>query len=170
MQFGKTWWGQQWLNALSNIDFSNRLPRGSAYARKGAVLKLEVDNNEITALVEGSRPKPYKVRIIVPPFFPTEVKRLSKALTKRPSVISKLLNRELDTSILEMSKEAGLRVFPESWSDLKMQCSCPDWAVPCKHLAAVVYKFSAEIDNDPFLVFKMHNVNLVTELEKEGVF
>lgn len=170
MQFGKTWWGQQWLNALSNIDFSNRLPRGSAYARKGAVLKLEVDNNEIKALVEGSRPEPYKVRIIVPPFFPTEVKRMCKVLTKRPSIISKLLNRELDTSILEISKEAGLRVFPESWSDLKMQCSCPDWAVPCKHLAAVVYKFSTEIDNDPFLVFSMHNVNLVSELEKEGVF
>jgi len=51
-----------------------------------------------------------------------------------------------------------------------MQCSCPDWAVPCKHLAAVIYMISREIDNNPFLVFEIHNVNLLDELKKRGIF
>ena len=67
--FGKTWWGEQWLNALSNIDYSNRLPRGSSYANKGAVEKITIEENQIKAKVAGSRPKPYNVDIILPPFF-----------------------------------------------------------------------------------------------------
>lgn len=64
----------------------------------------------------------------------------------------------------------GLKVFPKQWTDFKMQCSCPDWAVPCKHLAAVVYKVSTEIDNDPFLVFKLHQLDLIEEMNKRDIF
>src|SRR5690606_29505205 len=65
---------------------------------------------------------------------------------------------------------AGLKVFPKQWTDFKMQCSCPDWAVPCKHLASVIYKLSAEIDNNPFLVFELHLLDLIAELNKRGLF
>jgi uncharacterized Zn finger protein len=81
-----------------------------------------------------------------------------------------LLNRELDSQVLTIAEKMGLKVFPKQWTDFKMQCSCPDWAVPCKHLAAVIYKVSTEIDNNPFLVFDLHKVNLIKELEKYGVF
>ena len=145
LKFGKTWWGQEWLNALNNIDYSNRLPRGSAYAKKGAVLKLSMNGNKISANVAGSRPKPYQVDIILPPFFEPEMGSFIDAITTQPLIISKLFNRELDPSLLKMAEEKGLRVFPRQWTDFKMQCSCPDWAVPCKHLAAVIYKIS-ELD------------------------
>lgn len=169
-QFGKTWWGEQWLQSLQNVDYDNRLPRGASYARRGSVQSVKIKENTITARVAGSRATPYKVNIIVPPFFEDQVAQLMDRIVARPALISKLLNRELDPSILSIAGETGLKVFPRQWSDFKMQCSCPDWAVPCKHLAAVIYMVSREIDNDPFLVFKMHQVDLIEELRKRGVF
>ena len=168
--FGKTWWGQQWLNSLNNIDYSNRLPRGSSYARNGSVTKIDIKENHINAKVAGSRPKPYNVDIILPPFFDPELSTFIDSLAGRPVIISKLLNRELDPEVLAIAEQMGLKVFPKQWTDFKMQCSCPDWAVPCKHLAAVIYKVSAEIDNDPFLVFGLHHVDLIGELNKRGIF
>lgn len=168
--YGKTWWGLQWLNTLSNIDYDNRLPRGKSYANKGSVTKITIKGNRIEAKVAGSRPKPYNVDITLPPFFEPELGEFISALAKKPTIISKLLNRELDPQVLTIAETLGLKVFPKQWTDFKMQCTCPDWAVPCKHLAAVVYKVSAEIDNNPFLVFDLHQVNLVEELNKLGIF
>lgn len=167
--FGKTWWGQQWLNSLSNIDYSNRLPRGSAYARNGSVASISIVENTIKAKVKGSRTKPYDITIIIPPFFEPEIKKLIKSIAEKPVIISKLLNRELDPELLQIAERNGLKIFPHQWTDFKMQCSCPDWAVPCKHLAAIIYKISAEIDNNPFLVFQLHKVDLPKELQKENI-
>lgn len=168
--FGKTWWGEQWLHALSNIDFSNRLPRGSSYARKGAVQKITIQGNKIEALVSGSRPKPYKVTITLPLFSESGTADFMQKLSHHPGIISKLLNRELDPALLDLAKQAGLQVLPSQWRDFEMNCSCPDWAVPCKHLAAVIYKVCSEIDNNPFLVFELHGVDLVAALNKQGVY
>ncbi|MET4082636.1 SNF2 family DNA or RNA helicase/uncharacterized Zn finger protein [Pedobacter sp. UYP30] len=167
--FGKTWWGEQWLNSLNNIDFSNRLPRGSSYARKGAVTKIDIIANKINAKVAGSRPRPYDVAIILPIFSAPQLNSFINALAERPAIIAKLLNRTLDPEVLKIAEKIGLKVFPKQWNDFQMECSCPDWAVPCKHLAAVIYKVSAEIDNNPFLVFNLHNVDLIAELNKRGI-
>ena len=59
--------------------------------------------------------------------------------------------------------------FLKILTDFKMQCNCPDWAVPCKHIAAVIYMMSREIDNNPFVVFQIHNVDLLAELKARGV-
>ncbi|MBK5202987.1 MAG: DEAD/DEAH box helicase [Prolixibacteraceae bacterium] len=167
--FGKTWWGKKWLNALENIDYSNRLPRGVSYARKGAVEKIIIKGNHISAKVRGTRVRPYNIDIVMPPFFDPEKSQFIDEIISHPVIISKLLNRELDPAILTLAEKLGLKVFPTQWSDLKMQCSCPDWAVPCKHLAAVIYKVSAEIDNNPFLSFSFHNVDLLKELKQRGI-
>ncbi len=167
--FGKTWWGSEWLRALSHIDYANRIPRGATYARRGAVVKMEIIGNTIKAKVSGSRRTPYKVQIVVPAFEKKEVDKLIAQLAERPALISKLLNRELSPEIMDICKRIGLQVFPKRWDDLEMSCSCPDWAVPCKHLAAVIYMMSREIDNDPFLVFKIHGVDLLEELKKRGI-
>lgn len=169
IQFGKTWWGEHWLRSLENVDYDNRLPRGASYARNGYVKEVKIKGNQITAKVAGSRPSPYKVNIIVPPFFDDQINALMDGVIKRPALISKLLNRELDPEILIIAEEKGLKVFPRQWTDFKMQCSCPDWAVPCKHLASVIYMISREIDNNPFLVFEIHNVNLLDEIKKRGI-
>jgi len=170
IQFGKTWWGEHWLRSLEKVDYDNRLPRGASYARSGHVKEVKIKGNQITAKVAGSRPRPYNVTVIIPPFFEEQVEALMEGIIRRPALISKLLNRELDPEILNIAETKGLKVFPRQWTDFKMQCSCPDWAVPCKHLAAVIYMISREIDNNPFLVFEIHKVQLMDELNKRGIF
>ena len=169
VKFGNTWWGNEWLKSLDNIDYENRIPRGAVYAKNGKVEKLSIQRNTITAKVSGTRLRPYSVKMIIPPFFEEEVERLINELMKYPNVISQLLHRELDPTVLTIAQKCGLKIFPSKWNDLKMVCSCPDWAVPCKHIAAVIYMISREIDNNPFLVFQIHNVDLLAELEKRGL-
>ncbi len=168
-KYGKTWWGEQWLGALKNIDYSNRLPRGASYARNGMVQEIHFNGNVINAKVQGSQRTPYKETIKLPEFTEKEVDALIEMIQQQPVVLSKLFNRQLDESLAQMAAKAGMPLFPKQWKDLKMECSCPDWAVPCKHLAAVIYKTSMEIDNNPFLVFSLHGVDLMKELEKRGI-
>ncbi len=167
--YGRTWWGAQWLQSLSSIDHDNRLPRGRTYANRGAVRDMVVSDNHVHARVQGSRPRPYDVDIEVPPLSTADAQRLIQRLATDPGLIARLLNRELDPVVLKESQALGLPVFPARWSDLKMQCSCPDWAVPCKHLAATIYLLSQEIDGDPFLVFRLRKVDLVTLLGADGL-
>ncbi len=168
-QYGRTWWGQQWLRALDRIDFDNRLERGRSYARKGAVLDMQVNDNQIEARVKGSRPKPYSVNIVVPPFFEEQRNVFLNALKNKPLIISRLLNRELPQELFTIAEENKIKLFPQSWQDIKLNCNCPDWAVPCKHLAAVIYMVANEIDQNPFLVFKLHQFDLPGELKKMKV-
>lgn len=167
--FGNTWWSQQWLNALAHIDYDNRLPRGRAYANKGAVRGLEIDQGTIKAQVTGSRSSPYRVLIKTPALSKAHISKLLKEITGDPVLIARLLNRELDPALLEKAQALGISLFPTRWQDLTMQCSCPDWAVPCKHLAAVVYLLSREIDSNPFLVFSLRGVDLVRALKTSNV-
>ncbi len=169
VRYGQTWWGKQWLQSLDNIDYNNRLPRGRSYANKGAVKEVKIGGNTITAKVQGSRPRPYQIRIIVPPFSAPDKERLVQRISENPVLISRLLNRELDPGILPIAESLGIKVFPHQWDDFDMDCSWPDWAVPCKHLAAVIYKVCSEIDNNPFLLFQLHGLDLVQALKAKNV-
>ncbi len=167
VKYGQTWWGEQWLNALTNIDFDNRLPRGRAYAGNGSVLETKIVVNSITAKVEGSMPRPYNITISVPLFTLEQKKKLVSGIKMDPFILSKLLNRELPQELHRIALDQGIKLFPSSWKDFSMDCSCPDWAVPCKHLAAVIYVLSREIDANPFLVLQQHGLDLVEELKDE---
>lgn len=168
-KFGTTWWGEQWLNSLAHIDYGNRLPRGARYARNGYVRSIEIKKGCISARVAGSRPTPYKEIIEVSQFDKTKINDFVDKLTSHPIILASLMQRRLDSEVLQIAQESGLQVFPTSWKDLEMKCSCPDWAIPCKHLAAVIYKVSEEIDNNPFLVFELHGLDLLEELKKRGM-
>lgn len=167
--FCKTWWGKAWLQALSDIDFSNRIPRGARYARNGSVTSVNIKGNTIKAKVQGSRLTPYTVSLTVKKFTRAEIDRLINGILQHPAIVPQLLNMNLSPAMLDIAQEANLKVFPESWRDLSMGCNCPDWAIPCKHIAAVVYMIGLEIDNNPFLVFQLHGVHILKELEKRGI-
>ncbi|GJG98538.1 SNF2-related protein [Cupriavidus pauculus] len=167
--FGRTWWGEQWLNALTELDYDNRLPRGRTYANKGAVKDLVVTGGTIQAQVQGSRPRPYHVTIKVPPLSSLDSTRLLDAVAAEPTLIARMLNRELDPSVLDHARKLGISIFPTRWKDLEMQCSCPDWAVPCKHLAAAIYLLSREIDGNPFLVFALRGIDLAQALTSRDI-
>lgn len=167
--FGKTWWGEAWLCSLAHIDYANRIPRGARYARNGSVLSISIAEGYIKAKVQGSRRIPYNVTIKVEQFSQKEIDLLIDGILNRPIIVSELLNGKLSPAVLDIAEKQRLRVFPSTWRDLGMDCSCPDWAVPCKHIAAVIYKMGQEIDNNPFLVFELHGVNILYELKKRGV-
>jgi len=169
MKYGQTWWGGEWLKALSQLDYDNRLPRGRTYANKGAVKDLNVLGGRIAAKVKGSRPQPYQIKIDVPQWSAQDKTRLLNEIAADPSLIARLMNRDLDPAVLDLAKQLGIAVFPSQWKDLPMQCSCPDWAVPCKHLAATINMLSREIDGNPFLVFSLRGLNLVDELKKRNI-
>jgi len=166
VRYGQTWWGEQWLNALAKIDYDNRIPRGRAYAGNGSVLETRIDANKIRSKVQGSRPSPYQISIDIPLFNQNQKGKLLEVIRQDPFILSKLLNRELPKELDRMASDHGIRLFPSSWKDFAMHCSCPDWAVPCKHLAAVIYVISREIDSNPFLVLKLHGLDLLEELKE----
>jgi uncharacterized Zn finger protein/superfamily II DNA or RNA helicase len=168
IKYGQTWWGEQWLNSLTNIDFDNRLPRGRAYAGNGSVVETSISVNTIKAKVAGSMPRPYQISISVPLFSQVQKASMVNGIKRDPFVLSKLLNRELPQELHRLALDHGIKLFPSSWKDFSMECSCPDWAVPCKHLAAVIYVISREIDANPFLVLKLHGLDLMEELKDTG--
>lgn len=167
--FGNTWWGNEWLKALTHINYMYRLSRGATYARKGLVKKFKFSKGIFSAHVQGTHREVYKILLGIPQFTQEEIDRLMNSIMTRPILISKLLNRKLDSEIINICKQSAIRLFPISRNDISMDCSCPDWAGPCKHLAALIYQISLEIDNNPFLVFKMHGVDLIDELDKRNI-
>ncbi|MCR9290594.1 MAG: DEAD/DEAH box helicase [Bacteroidetes bacterium] len=166
--YGNTWWGKQWLNALNDIDYSNRLPRGRTYANKGMAFDIKIDENRITAKVRGSRRTPYRVDFKIPLFGANSKAKIIEIVTGNPLFLSQLLNRELPKQLKETCERAGINLFPKTWKDITGGCSCPDWAVPCKHMASVLYLVANEIDMNPFLVFDLHGFDLFKGLEGIG--
>ena len=131
----------------------NRLQRGRSYARKGQVISLEVDAGSVTARVQGSRARPYRVRIGLPAFGKARVGQVwSASWPTTPGTLATLLAGEMPDDIEDVFAGVGLSLFPASAGELSLDCSCPDWEVPCKHLAATFYLLAESFDDDPFRI------------------
>ncbi|MDA1101383.1 MAG: DEAD/DEAH box helicase [Proteobacteria bacterium] len=169
IEFGNTWWGEKWLAALSGTDYSNRLPRGKRYARNGSVKSVDISGNAVSAVVKGSRPRPYKVKISLKKFSPKDKGAVVDAVTGNPLFISRLLNRGLPPELFEIFQKINLPLFPKTWDDISAHCSCPDWAFCCKHIAAVIYLIANEVDKNPFLLFELHDFDIFAALARKGL-
>lgn len=152
-RFGLTWWGQRWIEALESLGalYANRLPRGRTYARKGAVEQLKVQPGTVTAAVQGTRARPYKVRLTLPVFSDAEWDAIVGSLSDRLRHAAELLDGRMPEDIDDVLDEHGLSLFPTA-RELGTRCSCPDVANPCKHVAAVHYVLAQTFDADPFLL------------------
>ena len=153
--FGRSWWARRWIEVLEGFDLGARLGRGRAYARRGQVLSIDVEKGAVTARVQGSRARPYRVEIKVSTLGRSDWKKLTTALSGRPIFAAKLLAGQMPDKIEDVFRDAGLSLFPDKGADLETDCSCPDWSNPCKHVAAVYLLLGEEFDRDPFLVFKL---------------
>ncbi len=154
--FGATWWGKAWVDALeqrARLD-PNRLPRGRTYARTGAVGELEVRAGEIVAAVQGSRAEPYRVTVRVRVYSEKEWDRTQAALASQVGHLAALLDGEMPPVVADDLAAAGIDLLPVA-GEVQPRCSCPDWAEPCKHSAAVCYLVADTLDSDPFLLFLM---------------
>jgi uncharacterized Zn finger protein len=160
-RFGVTWWGEQWIRALNRLgrSYTNRLPRGRSYARAGRVANLVMGAGEATASVVGSRRKPYSVSIKLKAFSKKTWNEIVGVLAGRARFSVALLRGEIPPEIREALGEHGIELFPVSGRDIETSCSCPDWANPCKHVAAVHYVVAAALDSDPFLIFVLRGLD-----------
>ena len=154
-KFGKTWWAGRWLAALERVMDSGRLSRGRSYARSGQVLKLDVSPGGVSARVQGSRQTPYKVSIRFQALADEEWEGVVDAIAEKAIYAARLLAGEMPEDIEELFEAAGVSLFPRTAKDLETECSCPDWANPCKHIAAVYYLLGECFDADPFLIFAL---------------
>ncbi|MGH3647520.1 MAG: SWIM zinc finger family protein [Micromonosporaceae bacterium] len=145
-----TWWSQRFVAVLEDIGMGNRLQRGRNYARRGQVISLDIDAGMVTARVQGSRSRPYRVRIGVTAYGKLEWAKLEQALADNAWYAAKLLAGEMPDDIEDAFAGLGLPLFPAAAEQLSMDCSCPDWESPCKHLAAVFYLLAEAFDDDPF--------------------
>jgi uncharacterized Zn finger protein len=148
----QTWWSERFVEVLEDIGIGNRLQRGRAYARKGQVISLDVHPGSIAARVQGSRARPYRVRIGIPAFGKAEWTQAERALAGSAWYTAKLLSGEMPEDIEDVFAGLGLSLFPATTRELSLDCSCPDEAVPCKHLAATFYLLAESFDDDPFAI------------------
>lgn len=154
-KFVQTWWADRWIKALTPLMDSARLSRGRSYARRGQVMEIQVKPGQVSSRVQGSRPKPYKVSIQLQPLSDGQWETVLDALAEQAIFAAQLLNGEMPPNVEEVFRAVKVPLFPDKRGDLKTDCSCPDWANPCKHIAAVYYLLGERFDQDPFLLFEL---------------
>lgn len=158
-RFGTTWWGRAWLDALehSGSSYQSRLPRGLSYARKGAVRELEVAPGHLAARVVGSTGELYRVDLAVRRLAMAEWEQVADAVAAKAAHLAALLDGELDPGVVADAAAVDVALLPRA-ADVRPDCSCPDWAEPCKHAAAVCFLAAAEMDRDPFALFTLRGM------------
>lgn len=147
---GEQWWSRRFIDVLESLGMASRLSRGRNYARSGQVLTLDIGTGHVIATVQGSRVKPYRVRLTVDPLTTRQWRVVTDVLAGRAVFRARLLAGEMPAEIEQVFADCGTPLFPRSARDLEMTCTCPDWEVPCKHLAAVCYVLAEAFDDDPF--------------------
>lgn len=152
---GENWWAEKWIQVLESFGWRSRLERGKSYARSGQVIEYEIKPGQITARVQGSRRKPYFVRIMVRRLDDRTWGRVVRAMSSRAVFLAKLLAGEMPKDIEEAFRSAGASLFPRSGKEMRMTCSCPDVADTCKHVAAAYYIVGEAFDRDPWLMFEL---------------
>lgn len=168
-EFGSSWWAQKWNSVLDRFGWSGRMQRGRSYARSGHVLDFMLKPGLIEAKVKGSRPRPYKVKIEMNTLSFREWKTVIEKMSEKAIFSAKLLAGEMPENIEEAFSLASVSLFPESSNSIRTNCSCPDYANPCKHIAAVYYILGQEFDKDPFMIFRLRGMDkeqLMEELRK----
>ena len=161
---GESWWSGRFLAVLTQLGVGGRLDRGKTYARAGQVVDLAIEPGAITATVQGSRDEPYRARIGLRPFADEAWEAVLDALAADSWYAAALLAGEVPDDLEAVLAGVGLSLFPQGSGELPMDCSCPDWSVPCKHLAAVAYLAAEEFDVDPFALLRWRGRDRATLL------
>jgi uncharacterized Zn finger protein len=162
----KTFWGKSWCENLERYsDFSNRLPRGRTYVRNGSVVDLQIKPGVIEALVSGS--DLYKVTLKIAPVAKPHWKSICSDCGGAIDSLVELLQGRFSKGVMERICRQGKGLFP-SPAEIELDCSCPDWADMCKHVAAVLYGVGARFDQQPELLFRLRAVDEKDLIAKAG--
>ncbi len=155
----ESWWGQAWCaNLESYADYESRLERGKRYVRSGAVIDLQIRNQKVMAKVQGRRSTPYKVEIRIGKLSEEECQSIMNRCNKKIQSIEKLVSGEFPEELKDIfTSQGGLFPTPR---EISFSCSCPDWAVMCKHVAAVMYAIGIRFDENPFYFFALRGIDV----------
>ncbi len=159
----RTFWGKAWCKNLESYsDYSNRLPRGRSYVRNGSVIDLQILPGEIKALVSGS--SLYEIAIKITSLPKDQWQQIRSSCAGQIGSLVELLQGKLSKGVMDIvtARESGL--FPKP-REIKLSCSCPDWAGMCKHVAAVMYGIGARLDHQPELLFRLREVDHLELIE-----
>jgi uncharacterized Zn finger protein len=152
-----SFWGKSWCENLERYsDYESRLPRGRSYVRNGSVVDLQIAGGEVTALVSGS--SLYRIRITIARVKPEAWKSICRDCAGSVSSLVELLQGRIAKNVMDRVCRQGDGLFP-SPRDIKLSCSCPDWASMCKHVAAALYGVGSRLDQRPELLFVLRGVD-----------
>jgi uncharacterized Zn finger protein len=161
-----TFWGKAWCNNLESYsDYANRLPRGRTYVRNGSVIDLKIAAGEITALVSGS--SIYKVKIAIAKVVTNKWYKIVDECAGKVASLIELLQGKFSKAVMEIITDPKKGLFPDP-KEIKLSCSCPDWADMCKHVAAVLYGVGARLDKKPEELFMLRQADHVELIAKAG--
>jgi uncharacterized Zn finger protein/DNA-binding transcriptional regulator YiaG len=156
-QITRSFWGQAWCDHLEKFgDYENRLPRGRAYIRNGSVCHLEIGEGAVKAMVSGS--EIYNVNIAIKKLPGKKWAQVKKRCAGQIGSLLELLQGRLSKSVMTVVTDRDNGLFPLP-GEISLHCSCPDWAVMCKHVAAVLYGVGARLDEKPELLFLLRGVD-----------
>lgn len=165
-----TWWGKAWNKNLEGYaDYSNRIGRGRSYVRCGSVLDLQISGGEVKSLVQGSETRPYSIVIKIKALEKSIWKKIKGVCEGKLDSLQELLVGKFPKALDEIFTAHGKGLFP-SPKEIDFDCSCPDWADMCKHVAATLYGVGARLDKDPNLFFALRKIDindLITETVKD---
>ena len=152
-----TFWGKSWCTNLERYsDYENRIPRGRTYVRNGSVVDLQIGKGEVAAMVAGSAL--YKINITIAPVKAARWKAICRDCAGTIDSLVELLQGRLAKGVMDRVCREGDGLFP-SPTEIKLSCSCPDWADMCKHVAAALYGVGARLDQKPQLLFVLRGVD-----------
>lgn len=157
-QIARSWWGKAWCDNLEQYaDYENRIGRGKKYIRSGAVIDLKIREGKITAKVQGNRKTPYNIEIRISPFTEEKCQQIIGKCDKVRN-IEELIAGTFPDDMKELFQgKDGL--FPEP-NEISFHCSCPDWAIMCKHVAAALYGAGVRFDEQPLLFFELRGIDI----------
>ncbi|MCL2020842.1 MAG: SWIM zinc finger family protein [Betaproteobacteria bacterium] len=163
-KIAKTWWGMAWCKNLeSYADYSNRIGRGSAYVKNGFVLDLKIEQGVIRGKVYGSQL--YNITIQIDKLDNASKELVTGAIGHKIDSVEDLLSGDFPKEFGEIFLTQRKGLFP-SPREIRLKCSCPDWADMCKHVAAVLYGVGARLDSDPLLFFKLRGIDVGEFIKK----
>jgi uncharacterized Zn finger protein len=155
-KIARTFWGESWCQNLEAYsDYSNRLPRGRTYARNGSVIDLQIEAGRVRALVSGS--SFYNVEIEIRPLVKKRWNVIQTQCAGKIDSMVELLQGSISKGVMKIVTRRGEGLFP-SPKEISLNCSCPDWATMCKHVAAALYGVGARLDHEPEMLFTLRGV------------
>lgn len=154
----KNWWGKAWCENLERYaDYENRIDRGKRYVRSGAIVDLQIEKGKVLARIQGTRKIPYKVEIRISPLSEEKCQSIIERCTTKLENVEQLIEGNFPPEMKALF-EGSDGLFP-SPREISFQCSCPDWALMCKHVAAALYGIGARFDEKPLLFFELRGID-----------